>query len=95
MLQEASKFFSEKEQRNEFISFLEYIKSKRLALISKDLFDIFEMHGIPEGEKRSQVNKKDFFVVIFKQNFVNILTGFESVTSVTVLSLDTLKCLTT
>jgi len=37
---------------------LEYIKSTRLALISKDLFDIFEMHGIPEGEKRSQVNIK-------------------------------------
>uniref|UniRef100_A0A915P931 Uncharacterized protein n=1 Tax=Meloidogyne floridensis TaxID=298350 RepID=A0A915P931_9BILA len=55
MLQEAGKFFIEKEQRNEFISFLEYIKSTRLALISKDLFDIFEMHGIPEGEKRSQL----------------------------------------
>nr|CAD2198587.1 unnamed protein product [Meloidogyne enterolobii] len=55
MLQEAGQFFIEKKQRNEFVSFLEYIKSTRLALISKDLFDIFEMHGVVEGEKRSQL----------------------------------------
>ena len=55
IFQETGKMFNNESQRKEFISFLEYIHSKKLALISKDLFNIFEQHGVPVGEKRSQV----------------------------------------
>uniref|UniRef100_A0A1I8BT87 Uncharacterized protein n=1 Tax=Meloidogyne hapla TaxID=6305 RepID=A0A1I8BT87_MELHA len=55
IFQETGKFFNKKEQINEFIKFLETIGELKFTAISNDLFNIFEMHGIQEGEKRSQV----------------------------------------
>ncbi|KAF7636347.1 hypothetical protein Mgra_00004333 [Meloidogyne graminicola] len=53
--EENGKMFKNEKQRNDFISFLYYIHSDRLALISKHLFNIFEENDVEEGEKMSKL----------------------------------------